>query len=92
MELLEHDAEVTEVLKEEGRQERIASQAVPTARSSTCTSGDQERLAKIEADYIAQMTELRVEFGQTKQTENRLRDDRNNWLASDCGVQQPTRV
>ena len=74
-ELLERDAEA---LDEESRQRRIASQAAQTAPSSTSTSGDQERLAKIEADYISQMAELRLELRQAKQTEEHLRDDRNN--------------
>ena len=75
-ELIERDAEA---FVKEGKQDRTALRATPAAQSSTSTSGDQERLARLEADCTVQMAELRAELPQAKQTEDRLRDDRDQW-------------
>ena len=66
-ELIAHDAEI---LNEENRQQRIATQKAQTSHTSTSTSGDQDRLAKIEADHIAQMTEFELYYDRPGKLRN----------------------
>ena len=75
-ELIEHDVRAFDERK---RQEVPISQAMPLARPAASSTSNNERSARMEADYIAKMAELRAELRQAKQTEDRLRDDRNNW-------------
>ena len=65
--LIAHDAEI---LNEENRQQRIATQKAQTSHTSTSTSGDQDRLAKIEADHIAQMTEFELYYDRPGKLRN----------------------
>ena len=75
-ELMERDVKAFDESK---RHESSTPQAKPLARPAASSLGDTERLAKIEAGYVEQMTELRAALRQAKQTEEHLRDDRNHW-------------
>ncbi|CAE7648662.1 unnamed protein product [Symbiodinium sp. CCMP2456] len=76
-------------LDETGKRDKSVSGAVPLARpeqaappansAPSSSSGINGHLGRIEADYIAQMTKLRLELREAELTEERLREDRNIW-------------
>ena len=75
-ELIDRDVKASDEGQE---QERSTSQAGPLTRPTTSSTSDNECLARMEADYASQIAELRSELRQAKRTEDRLRDDRDNW-------------
>ena len=87
-ELIEKDARMLDGNK---AQDVSVAQAMPLARpgaSSSSSTGASRYLTLIENDYIAQMTEMRIELQQAKKNEERLREDRNTWRQAAEQLQQ----
>ena len=75
-ELVERDVRVADEGREQGAS---SSQTRSTTHPATSSTSDSEHLARMEAKCAARMDELLSELRQAKRTEDRLRDDRDNW-------------